>query len=84
MAAKKIKPKLLIGSSSEAKNRAEAFCTALNQDANAVPWWHSPEFRSGFSTMEALVDAVDVYDFGVHHDSRRQDGKPRRERMVGA
>jgi Predicted nucleotide-binding protein containing TIR-like domain len=66
MAKKKtIKPKLLIGSSSESKALAEAFQKALKPVANAIGWWETDEFESMRSTLSALIDASQEYDFGL-------------------
>jgi hypothetical protein len=60
-----IKPKIFVGSSSEAKKAAEVFCSQLNRVANPVVWWRSDEFRGMFSTLDGLLEAIEKYDFGV-------------------
>jgi CAP12/Pycsar effector protein, TIR domain len=60
-----IKPKIFVGSSSEAKKAAEVFCSQLNRAANPVGWWRSDVFRGMFSTLDGLLEAIEKYDFGV-------------------
>ncbi len=59
------KPRIFVGSSSEAKNAAEAFCSQLNHAAKAVGWWRSEEFREMSATLDGLLEAIEKYDFGV-------------------
>ncbi|HTR36159.1 MAG TPA: TIR domain-containing protein [Bryobacteraceae bacterium] len=60
------KPKIFVGSSSEARDPARMLCSVLADAATMIPWWDAPEFtRGSFSTLDALVVAVDSYDFGV-------------------
>jgi Predicted nucleotide-binding protein containing TIR-like domain len=61
----KRKPKVFVGSSSEARDTAQAFCSALKHVANMVPWWLSPEFKAMHSTLDGLIDACNRYDFGL-------------------
>jgi Predicted nucleotide-binding protein containing TIR-like domain len=59
------KARVFIGSSSEARDQVQVFCDVLRDDAEMMPWWIAPEFEPGFSTMEALLLAVDSYDYGI-------------------
>jgi hypothetical protein len=61
----KRKPKVFVGSSSEARETAQAFCSALRHAASMVPWWLSPEFKPMHSTLDGLLDACNRYDFGL-------------------
>jgi CAP12/Pycsar effector protein, TIR domain len=61
----KFKPKVFVGSSSEARKTAKAFCTVLDDSAIMIPWWLSPEFQAMHSTLEGLLDACNIYDFGL-------------------
>jgi hypothetical protein len=83
------KPKVFVGSASEAKKIAQAFCDALKDEASVVPWWLSPEFRNGFSTLEGLIRAVQEYDFAVfiltpvdQVESRGQKGWSARDNVL--
>ena len=60
-----IKPKVFVGSSSEAKEVAQACCTALSDMADMIPWWLAGEFQAGESTLPALRTAAENYDFGL-------------------
>ena len=59
------KPKVFVGSSSEGKEVAQTFCTALQPIAKMVPWWASPEFEPMQATLSALLVACNAYDFGL-------------------
>jgi hypothetical protein len=59
------KPKVFVGSSSEARPLAEVFCDVLADRATMIPWWNAPEFYNGVGTLEALMSAVDLYDGGI-------------------
>lgn len=61
----KLKPKVFVGSSSEARLTAEAFCDVLEDVAVMVPWWLSKEFQAMQSVLDGLVDACNSYDFGL-------------------
>lgn len=60
-----LKPKVFVGSSSEASEAARAFCNALRDVADMIPWWDAPEFQPLLSTLESLYDAADFYDFAL-------------------
>ncbi len=59
------RPKVFVGSSSEAKNVVDAFAQVLQDDARVIPWWLAPQFEPSKSTLESLSRAVDEYDFGL-------------------
>jgi predicted nucleotide-binding protein len=59
------KPKVFVGSSSEAKDVAKAFSKALKDVATMIPWWASPEFEAMETTLEGLIRACNFYDFGL-------------------
>lgn len=60
-----IKPKVFVGSSSEAKPLATAFCKVLKDTAIMVPWWLADEFQIMHSILDGLINACDQYDFGL-------------------
>jgi predicted nucleotide-binding protein len=65
------KPRVFVGSSSSARQIAEAFVSELSRTrlAQVVPWWRSPEFVPMTSILSGLLKAVDkgvsAYDFGL-------------------
>lgn len=59
------KPKVFVGSSSEAKSLADVFCDVLGSRATMIRWWQAPEFTNGVGTIESLMSAVDIYDAGI-------------------
>jgi predicted nucleotide-binding protein len=59
------KPKLFVGSSSEAKEIARKFCGALNDIATTVLWDKAPEFEPTKCTLAGIFKAIDEYDFGL-------------------
>jgi hypothetical protein len=59
------KPKIFVGSSSEARDVAEQFCLNLGNEATPIPWWLAPEFQAMFSTLDGLLKACNQYDFGL-------------------
>lgn len=59
------RPKMFIGSSSEAKPVAEAASAILNEDVIPQIWDMSPFFRPMQGTFEALVAAAGAYDFAL-------------------
>lgn len=60
-----VKPKVFVGSSSEAKDLAQVFCDVLGERAAMIPWWNAPEFSNGVGTLESLMSAVELYDGGI-------------------
>ena len=84
------KPKLFVGSSSEAKNAVRVLCSALADAATVIPWWDAPEFKRGsFATLDSLMAAVDAYDFAVFLltpddlvNSRGKEGSVARDNVV--
>lgn len=58
-------PRLFLGSSTEGRARAEVFARVLSEAATVVPWWTAPEFTEQHTTIQALLAAVDTYDFAV-------------------
>jgi predicted nucleotide-binding protein len=69
--AKQRKPRVFIGSSSEAKKKGlvEEFKKVLSKDAYMIPWWESPEFKPLKSIFSGLMGAVNTgvstYDFSL-------------------
>jgi hypothetical protein len=61
----RIRPIVFVGSSSEAKNIAQTFCTVLSDTADMMPWWLAPEFHVMENTLDSLIKAADKYDFGL-------------------
>jgi hypothetical protein len=61
------KPLLFVGSSSEAKDNGipQAFASALSDHARVIPWWDAPQFSAMETTIEALYQAANEYDFAV-------------------
>ncbi len=63
---KNARPKLFLGSSSDAKPIAQTVARVLEDVADVHPWWSSPVFRPTASTLQGLIDACrDFYDFGL-------------------
>jgi len=61
-----IRPKVFIGSSSEARDVVEKILPSLNgKCAVAHPWWASPAFNQDDTTFAALLTAVMSYDFAI-------------------
>jgi predicted nucleotide-binding protein len=61
----RLRPIVFVGSSSEARNIAQTFCTVLSDTADIMPWWLSPEFGVMQNTLDSLIKAADKYDFGL-------------------
>jgi hypothetical protein len=59
------KPKLFIGSSSEARGLAHDFADALSNEAITVVWDEAPDFEPTKATLTGLVTATETYDFGL-------------------
>jgi Predicted nucleotide-binding protein containing TIR-like domain len=63
------KPRVFVGSSSEANPVVKALIKKLSRVAHMVPWWESPEFKPMTSVLSGLLEAVDEgvskYDFGL-------------------
>lgn len=59
------KPKVFVGSSSEAIPIAREFCAALSEDATMIRWWRCGEFLPTQTTFDAILRVADVYDFGL-------------------
>ena len=61
------KPTVFIGSSSESKVVASAFLEVIQNSGTATPvgWWYAPEFSPLSSTLSALLEACENYDFGL-------------------
>jgi predicted nucleotide-binding protein len=61
-----IKPRVFVGSSSEARPVVQKLLAPLNAEcAVAHPWWSSPAFNQDDTTFGALLAAAMTYDFGV-------------------
>jgi hypothetical protein len=83
-----LKPKVFVGSSSEARDIVEGFRKALQNTATMVPWWQAQDFRPMQSTLEGLLEAVNKYDFGLfiltpddRIESRGQEGYSARDNV---
>ena len=61
----KLKPKIFVGCSSEARSLAQEFCDALSDVALLIPWWASKEFVASQSILTGLANASESYDFGL-------------------
>lgn len=61
----KKKPKVFVGSSSEAKSIAQEFCAALKDDATMIRWWRCGEFLPTRATFDAVLRIANTYDFGL-------------------
>lgn len=61
----RLKPKIFVGSSSEARTIAEHFSDVLSDVAVMIPWWLSKEFYATQSILTGLVQACNSYDFGL-------------------
>ena len=83
------RPKVFVGSSSEARKIAEGFCRALQNTATMVPWWQAQDFRPMQSTLDGLFKADNKYDFGLfiltpddQIESRGQEGYSARDNVL--
>ncbi|NLX08641.1 MAG: nucleotide-binding protein [Chloroflexi bacterium] len=61
----KKRARVFIGCSSQAQPIGEAFCRALESEAEMVGWWAAPEFKTGFGILESLLGVLERYDFGI-------------------
>jgi len=82
-------PKVFVGSSSEAKDIANAFCRALSDTATLIPWWQSSTFETMHATLDGLRKAADEYDFGLfiltpddEIESKGKRGKSARDNVL--
>ena len=85
----KLKPKIFLGSSSEAKPVAQAFSQSLAGVAITIPWWLAKEFEPMSNTLGALGVAAEEYDFGVFiftpddkYESRGEKGVASRDNVL--
>lgn len=60
-----VKPKLFVGSSSEALGLAQRFRDQLSDVADGIVWNDAGEFNPTEATLESLIKTTDVYDFGL-------------------
>ncbi len=60
-------PLLFLGSSTEAREQGipQAFGTAVENAARVVPWWDAPQFSAMETTIDALYQAANEYDFAI-------------------
>lgn len=63
----KLRPKMFIGSSSEAMDRRipQRFRDKLREFVDATLWTQARQFDTGNSTMDALFEAANEYDFAL-------------------
>lgn len=59
------KPRLFVGSASEAKPFVENLCSALTDFCQVHPWYSSPAFMNMESTLSDLLAATTLYDLGL-------------------
>jgi predicted nucleotide-binding protein len=59
-----MKPTIFIGSSSEAISVVDAFQSHLEDVAEVIPWRYGV-FKSGESTLESLLKALNRFDFAA-------------------
>src|SRR4051794_26387709 len=62
-----LRPKVFVGSSSEARDRAlvAAFCEVLNPVAEMMPWYNYRDLQPHSATVSAIMSAADSFDFGL-------------------